>query len=733
MVNVIPLSSPKTFNLLEATIAEINQALEFGALTSEGLVQLYVNRIATYDFNAPVGEGAQPLNSILALNENALAIAQTLDLERRQGIIKSPLHGIPVLLKDNIDTADQPTTAGSVALEGSVPLDDAFITANLRNAGAVILGKASLTEYANYLANGMPAGYSSLNGYTFNPYNPTLSTTVPDGRPALSPGGSSAGSAAAVSANLVTVAIGSETNGSILSPGNQNAVVGIKPTVGLVSRDGIIPIAASQDTAGPFGRTVADAAALLGLMTGVDPNDAATSTSDGKFFTDYTQFLDAKALQGSRIGVPKTVFWDGLTDEQRAIVEQAIAVMEAQGATIVYEDIPTAQELATAPNTTVLDYEFKRDLNAYLSSLGPDAPVKTLADVIAFNEANPEVALKYGQARALSAESKDLSPDSADTAAYLAARATDLRLTKDALDAYLSTYALDAVLFPTTRGANIGARAGYPSVILPGGYLANSTPTIADDIPFGISFLGTAYSEPTLIGLAYAYEQVSQVRVAPASTPALPGESFQYLTDVLVTGTDGDDFIDAATVTGFDGNSDVVYALAGNDLIDTNQSVSGGSQVYGGEGDDVFIVGKLDRVSGGEGNDILDASYGRGSNDISGDDGDDVFYLGKNDTLFGGAGDDQFYVRFGGDNLITGGEGADQFWIANAELPASANTIADFEISTDVIGIAGLGIDFSALTQTLSDSGLVLSALGSDLAILQGITGPLSANSFAFG
>ncbi|MBD3883699.1 hypothetical protein IFO70_18205 [Phormidium tenue FACHB-886] len=732
MVNVFSLSSPESFNLLEATVDEINQALEYGALTSQELVQLYLNRINAYDFNAPVGEGTQPLNTILALNENVLASAKSLDEERRQGNIKSPLHGIPVLLKDNIDTADQPTTAGSVALEGSVPPDDAFITTNLRNAGAVILGKGSLTEYANYLANGMPAGYSSLNGYTFNPYNPTLSTTTPDGRPALSPGGSSAGSAAAVAANLVTVSIGSETNGSILSPGNQNSVVGIKPTVGLVSRDGIIPIAASQDTAGPFGRTVGDAAALLGLLTGVDSNDAATRTSAGKSFTDYTQFLDDKALQGKRIGVPKTVFWDGLTDEQRGIVERAIAVLEAQGATVVFEEIPTAQELSTTPNTTVLDYEFKRDLNAYLSSLGPDAPVKTLADVIAFNAANPQVALKYGQARALSAESKDLSPDSADTAAYLSARANDLRLTKDALDAYLSTNDLDAVLFPATRGANIGARAGYPSIILPAGYQSNSTPTQADDTPFGIAFLGTAYSEPTLIGLGYDYEQAAQVRIAPASTPGLPGETFEYLTEVLVTGTESDDVITPQQVANFDGNGDIVYALSGNDTIDTSSSVSGSSQIDAGEGNDSVTVGRGDAVSGGAGNDRLTASESRGGNLIAGDAGDDLFNLGHSDRLLGGEGDDQFYVGIGGDNLITGGEGADQFWIANDVRPRAANTITDFEIGKDVIGIARLGIDFSGLNQTETEGGLLLAAAGTNLAVLQGISNPLSANSFAF-
>jgi amidase len=496
-----------TFNLENATVTDINEAFDNGALTSEQLTQLYLNRIDAYD---------DTLNSIITLNPNALATAAALDLERKTTGARSPLHGVPILLKDNIDTFDLPTTAGSVALEGSIPPDDAFITQKLRDAGAVILGKASLTEYANFLTDEMPAGYSSLNGYTFNPYNP-IPEPGGDGRPILSPGGSSAGSAVAVAANLAAVSVGTETSGSILSPGNQNSLVGIKPTVGLVSRDGIIPIAASQDTAGPFGRTVADAATLLGSLTGVDPNDSATSNSEGQFFSDYTQFLDRDALSGARIGVPR-FYWDFLDEEERSIIEGAIAVLESQGAEIVYEEIPTAEELAEF-DSSVLSYEFKRDLNAYLSSLGPNAPVKTLADVIAFNEANADVALKYGQTRAIEAQAKDLSPGSADTLQYLSDRATDLRLAKEeGLDTYIKTYNLDTVLFPGTRGASIGAKAGYPSIIVPAGYKSDLS-------PFGVTFLGQAYDEPELIGFAYDYEQASLVRRPPLSTPALPGEN----------------------------------------------------------------------------------------------------------------------------------------------------------------------------------------------------------------
>ncbi|MBD1833208.1 amidase [Cyanobacteria bacterium FACHB-472] len=512
LVGILPtVAQAFSFTLQEATIPEINQAFDSGRLTSEQLVQLYLNRIEAYDVNGP------KLNSIITINPDALKTAAALDLERQTTGARSPLHGIPVLLKDNIDTFDLPTTAGSVALKGSIPPNDAFITQQLRDAGAIILGKASLTEYANFLTNGMPAGYSSLNGYTFNPYNP-VPLPGGDGRAILSPGGSSAGSAAAVAANLVTVAIGTETSGSILSPGNQNSVVGIKPTVGLVSRDGIIPIAASQDTAGPFGRTVTDAAILLGALTGVDSNDPATLTSAGKFYSDYTPFLKADALKGARIGVPKDFYWDSLSDEEKTIAEEAIAIMESMGAEIIDANISTARELSTF-SSSVLTYEFKRDLNAYLASLGADAPVKTLADVIAFNEANAEIALKYGQTRALASEAIDLSPASDDTIKYLSDRVTDLRLAKEqGLDLLIDTYDLDAVLFTGTRGASIGAKAGYPTIIVPAGYQANLA-------PFGISFLGKAYTEPTLLGLAYAYEQASLVRRPPTSTPPLAGET----------------------------------------------------------------------------------------------------------------------------------------------------------------------------------------------------------------
>lgn len=515
-VALLPLSLPQaaiavTFSSQNASVNSINDAFSAGALTSQSLTQLYLNRIDAY-------EGQ--LNNFVYVNPNAIAEATALDIERQISGPRSPLHGIPVLLKDNIDTFDMPTTAGSVALAGSIPPDDAFITSQLRDAGAVILGKGSLTEFANFLTDGMPAGYSSLNGYTFDPYNP-FPLPDGDGRAALSPGGSSSGPAAAVAAGLVPLSVGTETSGSILSPGNQNSVVGIKPTVGLISRDGIIPIAASQDTAGPFGKTVEDAAYLLGALTGIDPDDPATESSKGNFFTDYTQFLDKNALNGARIGVPKQFYWDALSEDQIAITQEALTTMQSLGAELVFEEIPTAEALSEF-SSSVLTYEFKRDLNAYLSSLGENSPIKTLADVLAFNEANSEIALKYGQTRAAAAQEKDISPGSEDTLQYLLDRETDLRLAKEeGLDAYIDSNNLDAVLFPATRGASIGAKAGYPSIIVPGGYLP-------DQVPYGITFLAKAYEEPTLIGLGYAYEQASQKRIAPSLFPALPGEKIEY-------------------------------------------------------------------------------------------------------------------------------------------------------------------------------------------------------------
>jgi amidase len=566
------------FQLMEATIADVQEAYRSGALTPEDLVRMYLARIAAYDQAGP------HLNSFMHVNEHAIAVARALNAgleddgaEDEDGPPK-PLFGIPVILKDNIATADMRTTAGSVALGGSIPPKDAFITRKLRRAGAIIIGKGTLTEFANFIAIGMPTGYSSQLrfqlfqsggdlarvGYGFNPFDPRTDprTRFNDGRPALATGGSSSGPGIAVNANLATVGVGTETSGSILSPSSQNMLVGIKPTVGLVSRTGIVPITADQDTAGPMARTVTDAAKLLGVLAGFDPADPATAAclERGKCLRDYTKFLKEDALDGARIAVPKIGYWtndDGtvfLSVEQEKVMTDAIAVLRAQGATVDDFDIPDRDELFSFNTcvrlpiptncTTVLIYGFKRDLNAYLDAFGPGAPVagapvRTLHDVISFNNnftiGTTKVGLKYGQAIALAADSLDTSPGSSDTARYLSDRKKDLELSRTrGLDVIYKKY--DAVLFPANFGANIAARAGYPSILVPGGFVVNPAasqspsdpkPTPfpagfnAKPAPFGVTFSGPAFSEAKLIGYAYAFEQATQHRVPPPSTPPL--------------------------------------------------------------------------------------------------------------------------------------------------------------------------------------------------------------------
>src|SRR5215510_13517067 len=529
-----PFGTGSSLQLVEASVPELQLALRAHLITSEQLVQMYLNRIAAYDKAGPM------LNSFIHLNPNALEEARARDRDRHQGRVNGPLFGIPVLLKDNIDTADMPTTAGSVALAGSIPPNDAFITAKLRDAGAIILGKATLTEFANFIAIGMPAGYSSLGGYGFNPFDPR---PLPggDGRPVLTPGGSSSGPGIAVSASLVAVAVGTETSGSILSPGTSNGVVGIKPTVGLVSRDGILPITAYQDTAGPLARTVTDAAILLSVISGYDPNDAATAPClvAGNCQSDYTKFLKKHALRGARIAVPHVPYWNGFSAAQQQIMLDAIEALRREGAFVAdpYE-IPNQAAISAfgictsfpAPSncSTVLMYGQKKDLNNYLASR-PSAPVHTLADIIAFNNANAGVALKYGQAIFLAANQLDTSPGSADTLRYLADRAQDLALTRTGLNAVFNgpdgiegtDDDFDAILFPQNRGAAAPAKAGYPSIVVPGGFVP-PTGAVVNPAPFGVTFTGRAFSEPTLIALAYAFEQVTKHRQAPASAPPLP-------------------------------------------------------------------------------------------------------------------------------------------------------------------------------------------------------------------
>jgi amidase len=509
-------SGSARLNLVEATIADLHKAIQTGLVTIEDLTEMYLGRIAAYDDAGP------GVNALLHVNANAAGQASELDARRRPGVARSPLYGIPVLLKDNIDTADMPTTAGSVALNGSIPPDDAFITRKLREAGAVIIGKATLTEFANFIAIGMPTGYSSLGLFGFNPYDPR---PLPggDGRPVLQTGGSSSGSGIGVNANLATVAIGTETSGSILSPASANGVVGIKPTVGLISRDGIIPITADQDTAGPIARTVRDAAILLGVIAGYDENDPATAPclEPGNCFSDYTQFLDKHALRGARIAVVTPIQASRLD-----IMNAAIAVLRAQGAVVEEVPAPTGQLgtcvalPAPANCSTVLLYGQKRDLNAYLANT-PGAPMQSIADIVDFN-ATYVPPMKYGQAIFEAANQVDVSPGSADTVRYQADRAFDLANSRGPLDAIYAQY--DAILASANSFAGTPAKAGYPSITVPGGFLPAAAPVV-NPFPSGVTFSGPAFSEPRLIAFAYAFEQATRHRQPPLSTPALPSDT----------------------------------------------------------------------------------------------------------------------------------------------------------------------------------------------------------------
>jgi amidase len=476
---------PFPVDLETATVAQLTALLDAGKVTSTTLTEAYIERIKALNSQGP------SLNAVRALNPDAMKEAAAADKVRRGKGPHSPLLGIPVIVKDNIDVAGLPTTAGSVALTDSRPAKDAPVVARLREAGAVIIGKANLTEFANYLTTGMPGGYSSLGGQVLNAYDASQT-----------PSGSSAGSGVAASIGLAAVAIGTETSGSILSPAYSNSVVGIKPTVGLASRTGIVPIAASQDTAGPLTRTVADAAATLTAIDGTDPEDPATA-SNPLVGHDFTKDLSATALQGARIGVVAGQVPATGTDN-RTLWDTAIAVLKARGATLVDVTLDT-----TGHPSTVLTYEFRRDLDAYLARLPANAPMKSLADIIAHNNAHAAQALKFGQVHALESQAMDHSPDSADTATYEADRAQDLADSKDRIDTVMKDNSLTALLFANSGSAAIGAKAGYPTISVPAGYQA------ANRRPFSISFLGQAWSEPTLIGYAYDYEQATKLRRPP--------------------------------------------------------------------------------------------------------------------------------------------------------------------------------------------------------------------------
>jgi amidase len=477
-------------HLHAATVAELSAAMAEGRLTSAELTAYYLERIASIDRQGP------KLGAVLEINPDALAIADALDQERRLTGPRGPLHGIPVLIKDNIDTHDKMhTSAGSLALAESYALADSFVARRLREAGAVILGKTNMTEFANFMTDNMPSGYSSRGGQVINPY-------LRD----LTPSGSSSGSGVAAAAGLAAFCVGTETSGSILSPANNNSIVGIKPTVGLISRTGIIPIAFSQDTAGPMARTVADAAALLGALTGIDPADPATAASAGRSHTDYTQFLDRDGLKGARIGVVRHEYYkQHMSAEEFALFEAAIARIRELGATVIDPcEVPSLKDGYWESN--VLTYEFKPALNAYLAALGPKAPVRTLGDIIMYNYSRPAATLRYGQTQLVASEA---TSGTLTEPAYLLDRLKDLRRSRqEGIDAALERDGLDALLFPETLGCWLPARAGYPSICVPAGY----TP---EGKPFGITFTGTAWSEPTLVKLGYAYEQATQLRKDP--------------------------------------------------------------------------------------------------------------------------------------------------------------------------------------------------------------------------
>ena len=471
-----------------ATILDLQAAMDAGELSSRELTMAYLLRIA--DFN----QQGSVLNAVLEINPDAVQIAEGLDAERHKRGPRGPLHGIPVLLKDNVATADKMhTSAGSLALARAYAPEDAFIVRQLRKAGAVVLGKTNMTEWANFMAENMPNGYSSRGGQVLNPYGPGH----------FDVGGSSSGSGAAMAAAFAAAAVGTETSGSILSPASANSIVGIKPTVGLVSRSGIIPIAHSQDTAGPMARSVADAALLLGCLTGIDERDPATLTSLGRYLSDYTNYLEPGGLVGARIGIPRQPYWEGLSEEQAAIVERAIEALKSCGATVVDGVVvPSAEEQT---DYDVLTYEFKPDLNAYLARLGPGVP-RSLLEVIHFNEQHAELTLRHGQSVLLESER---TSGTLTERRYLEARARDLRHARqEGIDAVLGEHDLDALLFPGAKGSGIAAKAGYPSVCVPAGYTAEGE-------PFGVTFTGSAFQESILIKLAHAFEQCTKFRVAP--------------------------------------------------------------------------------------------------------------------------------------------------------------------------------------------------------------------------
>ncbi len=542
----------KPFSVVEATIPEMQAAMQEGRVTSRELVTQSLQRIALYN---------RKLNAVITVNPKALDEAGARDRERAQGKVRGPLHGIPIALKDNMQTTGMPTTGGALAFDGLIPPYEATLTKNLRDAGAIIIAKTTMTELANWVAGGptpMPGGYNGLIGYSMNPYDPRRDPRDDtfDGRPVLATGGSSSGVGTA--ASFWAANVGSETSGSILSPSNQNMLAGIKPTVGRISRHGIIPITADQDTAGPMARTVTDAAIMLGALESAapDPNDPATRKCAPPPGRDYRRFLKADSLKGARIGIPRAFYYDPVTPpgemapkggnpDQKKVMDEAIVAMKKQGAVVVDPaDIPSV--IATDPQNNILKwntcsglenakgkdadcsvdfkYGMKRDFNQWLASLGAAAPVKSLTELRNFNLAHAKAgAIKYGQSQLDISDEVDLE---ADRARYEADRAKDLRLAgEEGIDAVLKKNNLDALIFPGASGAAIAAKAGYPTVIVPFGTVPNA-PAVpfppgfaAKPVPLGVAFTGTACSEPRLIGLAYSFEQATKRRVPPPLFP----------------------------------------------------------------------------------------------------------------------------------------------------------------------------------------------------------------------
>jgi len=522
-LSALPLTAvAETFRLREATIADINRAFDNGALTSEKLVQLYLNRIQAYDEQGP------KLNALISINPNALARARELDQERQQKGPRSPLHGIPIILKDNYDTADLPTAAGSVLLQGSLPADDAFTVQKLREAGAIILAKANMSEFAESYGW---LGYSSLGGLTVNPYNLRRD-----------PSGSSGGSGAVIAANFAMLATGTDTSGSIRGPAAVAGIVGIKPTQGLVSRNGIVPLTLSFDSAGPMARTVTDAAIGLGIMAGVDPDDHRTLESKERSYQDYTQFLDKNALKGARIGV--AIDFQGGNREVDALTEAAVAKLKQLGATVEVVDFSPKLENLWPFMAKVTEAEFEPQIEHYLKTLQPPFP-DSLEEMLSLSRsdqiANSEQSLNPGRVGGFEESLKHSGL--ADTEYLYIIHFEFPRVRQEILSA-MNAKNLDAIIFPTMtcpagpvytmkdptyqceaddpyRPGYLANVSGFPAISVPMGFTQQG-------LPIGLTFFGSPYSEPTLLGLAYAYEQATQFRRAPATTPALPGENFDY-------------------------------------------------------------------------------------------------------------------------------------------------------------------------------------------------------------